>query len=133
MTEVTLIRHGQANSGARTEADDDCLLPPGRQQAEWLGLHLRDCGGFDRVISGTVRRQVETAEALNAGRRPHHRDARLNELDCFGRSHAIHAERGGTCPGGPAAAVWPRTRAEAERCEFTGAAPAFRPAPACAG
>ena len=41
MTDVTLIRHGQANSGARSEDDDDRLSPPGHHQAEWLGEHLR--------------------------------------------------------------------------------------------
>lgn len=41
MTDVTLIRQRQANGGARSEEDDDRLSPPGHQQAEWLGEHLR--------------------------------------------------------------------------------------------
>ena len=41
MTDVTLIRHGQANSGARSEEDDDRLSPHGHQQAKRLGEHLR--------------------------------------------------------------------------------------------
>ena len=44
MTEVILIRHGQANSGARSEADYDRLSPLGRQQAAWLADHLRETG-----------------------------------------------------------------------------------------
>ena len=49
MIEITLIRHGQANTGARSEADYDRLSDLGRQQALWLGEHLRATGGFDRV------------------------------------------------------------------------------------
>ncbi|WP_347311539.1 histidine phosphatase family protein [Defluviimonas sp. SAOS-178_SWC] len=101
MTEITLIRHGQANSGARNEEDYDRLSPLGRQQAEWLGAHLRATGGFERLISGTLRRQEETAAALNLDGRPHHRDARLNELDYFGLSHAIQARHGIPFPDSP--------------------------------
>ncbi len=101
MTELTLIRHGQANSGARTEEDYDRLSPLGRQQAEWLGEHLRACGGFDRVISGTMRRQRETAEMLNLDARPHHLDERLNELDYFALSHALQDSHGIAFPSGP--------------------------------
>lgn len=94
MTEITVIRHGQANSGARSEADYDRLSPLGRQQAEWLGTHLAAVGGFDRVISGTLRRQEETAAALNPGGRPHRRDPRLNELDYFHLSQVLEARDG---------------------------------------
>ncbi len=41
MSHITPIRHGQANTGARTEADYDRLSPLGHQQAAWLGDHLR--------------------------------------------------------------------------------------------
>lgn len=50
MSEVMLIRHGQANTGARTEEDYDRLSDLGRRQAEWLADHLMAVGGFDRVI-----------------------------------------------------------------------------------
>ncbi|MDI3338226.1 histidine phosphatase family protein [Defluviimonas aestuarii] len=101
MTELTLIRHGQANSGARTEADYDRLSPLGQQQASWLGEHLRLTGGFDRVISGTLRRQRETAEALNLDARPHALDERLNELDYFALSHALQDSHAIPFPTGP--------------------------------
>lgn len=101
MTELTLIRHGQANSGARSETDYDRLSPLGRQQAAWLGDHLRLTGGFDRVISGTLRRQRETAEELNLDARPHDLDARLNELDYFTLSNVLHDRDGIPFPTGP--------------------------------
>lgn len=102
MTALTLIRHGQANSGALTEADYDRLSDLGRHQAVWLGEHLRLTGGFDRVISGTMRRQRETAAALNLDARPHHSDPRLNELDYFALSRALQDSHGIPFPSGPA-------------------------------
>ncbi|MGB3313992.1 MAG: histidine phosphatase family protein [Albidovulum sp.] len=101
MTELILIRHGQANSGARTEIDYDRLSPLGQQQAAWLGEHLQLTGSFDRVISGTLRRQRETAEALNLDARPHALDERLNELDYFALSHALQDSHGIPFPNGP--------------------------------
>ncbi|SPH24169.1 phosphoglycerate mutase GpmB [Defluviimonas aquaemixtae] len=103
MTKLTLIRHGQANSGARTEIDYDRLSPLGHQQARWLGEHLRQTGGFDRVVSGTLRRQEETAAALNLDDRPHHSDRRLNELDYFGLSHTLQEREGLPFPDTPEA------------------------------
>lgn len=91
MTELILIRHGQANTGATDEASYDNLSDQGRQQARYLGDYLRATGGFDRVISGAMKRQIQTAEELNHDARPHTTDARLNELDYFGLSHWAEA------------------------------------------
>ena len=102
MTELTLIRHGQANSRAKDESSYDNLSELGRRQARFLGEHLRDTGGFDRVISGVMRRQVQTAQELNLDDRPHTTDKRLNELDYFGLSHAVHASHGVAFPDSPA-------------------------------
>lgn len=60
--ELWLVRHGQADFGSD---DYDRLTDLGRQQAVWLGAHLRDMGlAFDRVAAGRLRRQQETAEAI---------------------------------------------------------------------
>ena len=60
--ELWLVRHGQA---AFATADYDRLTELGRQQARWLGEHLRDMKiGFERIAAGTLRRQQETAQAL---------------------------------------------------------------------
>lgn len=102
MTELTLIRYGQANTGATDEASYDKLSDLGVTQAQLLGAYLRDTGGFERVISGAMRRQVETAQGLNLDARPHLTDPRLNELDYFGLSHAVHNSHGVAFPTGPA-------------------------------
>lgn len=94
MREITLIRHGQANTGARSEADYDRLSDLGRRQARWLGEYLSDSGGYARVISGGLNRQRQTAEALNRDGRPLLIDPRLNELDYFGLSEFLTRKRG---------------------------------------
>lgn len=59
MGSIYLIRHGQASFGTK---DYDVLSPLGQRQAEILGTHLVRSGvGFDRCISGSLRRQQHTA------------------------------------------------------------------------
>lgn len=65
MTEIYLIRHGQASFGA---ANYDALSDHGRQQARWLGEHLASLGIRPaRVITGTLSRQIDTAAEIRAG------------------------------------------------------------------
>ncbi len=60
--ELWLVRHGQA---AFATEDYDRLTDLGRQQAVWLGEHLRELGvTFDRIAAGTLRRQQQTAQAI---------------------------------------------------------------------
>lgn len=62
MGEIFLVRHGQASFGA---ADYDRLSERGRRQAHLLGAHWgRIRCRFDAVVSGRMRRQRETWEAL---------------------------------------------------------------------
>jgi broad specificity phosphatase PhoE len=92
MSEIILVRHGQANSKATSEAEYDRLSDLGWQQARWLGDHLRATNShFDRVVAGDMRRHLETAEG--AGVVPQV-DARWNELSYFGLSAALQAETG---------------------------------------
>ena len=82
MGEITLVRHGQANSAATNEADYDRLTDLGHQQARWLGDWMRAHDGpFDQVFSGTLRRQQETAANLGFG--DAQIDARLNEITYY--------------------------------------------------
>ncbi len=61
--ELWLVRHGQA---AFATDDYDRLTELGWQQARWLGQHLARRGvAFERVSSGRLRRQRETAEAMS--------------------------------------------------------------------
>lgn len=79
MGEITLVRHGQANSAADNEADYDNLSDLGRQQAKWLGAWMAAHDQpYDVVYSGTLHRQMDTATEM--GFPNAQRDARLNEI-----------------------------------------------------
>lgn len=94
MSQLTLVRHGQANSQARDEISYDRLSPLGHQQATWLGDYFRTSGeGFARVVCGTLTRHVETAQAI--GLSPDLiRDARLNEMEYFTLAHLMADQHG---------------------------------------
>lgn len=85
MTAVYLLRHGQASFGA---ADYDALSDVGRRQAVVLGGELaRREVEVHAVWSGTLRRQLDTAEACleAAGLAvPITKDERWNEYDHLG-------------------------------------------------
>lgn len=83
MSHITLIRHGQANTGARDEVSYDKLSPLGHQQAAWLGEHLRASKAFHpRIYCGTLIRHIETAQSMGFDGEVV-QDARLNELEYF--------------------------------------------------
>lgn len=93
MTQITLVRHGQANSHADNAADYDRLSPLGEQQARWLGLHMADhAERFDHVITGDMARQKGTARAM--GHTRFDTDPRLDEFDYFALAQAGEAEHG---------------------------------------
>lgn len=94
MVELTLVRHGQAQTGAEDEASYDSLSDLGHQQARWLGETLKKTQPFDRIVSGTLTRQIETAQSLELGGIPYSTDARLNELDYFGLSESLRSREG---------------------------------------
>ncbi|UWQ74951.1 histidine phosphatase family protein [Leisingera sp. M658] len=93
MSHITLIRHGQANTGARDEASYDRLSDLGHQQAAWLGDHLRSTGSHHpRVYCGTLRRHIETAASM--GFADPAQDARLNEMEYFTLAEAMRDQHG---------------------------------------
>ncbi len=97
MGTITLVRHGQANSAAKNEADYDHLSVLGHQQARWLGQWFADRGErFDHIYCGTLQRHQETADGIGQGQAEI--DARLNELDYFNLSHALAAATGEPMP-----------------------------------
>lgn len=64
MTEIFLVRHGQATFGTDNY---DRLSDKGRQQASLLGRYLSNRGiEFDGVMLGTLRRHRETLEAIGS-------------------------------------------------------------------
>jgi broad specificity phosphatase PhoE len=81
MGELFLVRHGQASFGAE---DYDQLSPLGFEQARQLGDYFRARDiRFERVVSGTLRRHLQTLEGsgmLAPGARPELIPG-LNEFD----------------------------------------------------
>ncbi|MBW4706463.1 histidine phosphatase family protein [Roseobacter sp. YSTF-M11] len=94
MSHITLIRHGQANSGAQDEASYDKLSALGHQQSQWLGDHLRaQRQHHARLYTGTLKRHMETAASMQTGLEPIE-DARLNELEYLTLARALESEKG---------------------------------------
>lgn len=95
MAELYLVRHGQASFGAENY---DELSSAGATQSRWLGEYCAQAGlTFDRVVTGTMRRHAQTADALLTamGGAPVEivQDADLNEYD-FGALFAALGESG---------------------------------------
>lgn len=82
MSELFLIRHGQASYGS---SDYDRLSALGQRQALWLGEYFRERAALpDRVILGTQNRHRQTFDAMADAMRcglTVERDARWNEID----------------------------------------------------
>ena len=83
MAELYLVRHGQASFG--TDNYDE-LSPCGRTQSRWLGEYFAQAKlQFDRVVTGTMQRHRQTADAILAAMSGPQieigQDAGLNEYD----------------------------------------------------
>jgi broad specificity phosphatase PhoE len=101
VAELILVRHGQANTGAMTEADYDRLSDLGKEQARWLGDYMRQTNGhFDHVYCGTLRRHRETAEAMGFDNGLQ-QDTRLNEMEYFSLAEAFKTKFDVPLPKGP--------------------------------
>ncbi|WP_146346312.1 histidine phosphatase family protein [Falsiphaeobacter marinintestinus] len=98
MSHITLIRHGQANTGARDEVSYDKLSDLGHQQAQWLGEYLSTNGPHHpRLYCGTLTRHIETAQAMDMGE-DIVQDARLNELEYFTLAELLETQHGVVIP-----------------------------------
>ncbi|MEP1613162.1 MAG: histidine phosphatase family protein [Roseobacter sp.] len=94
MSHITLIRHGQANSGATDEASYDRLSPLGHMQSEWLGTYMKlQNQHHARLFTGTLRRHIETAAGMDIPLAPVS-DERLNELEYLTLARALETEHG---------------------------------------
>ncbi len=102
MALILLVRHGQAAFGTD---DYDRLSDLGRQQARWLGEHLRDRGVRPvGAVCGSLRRQRDTATELlgalgsnltatiDAGLNEYEGDA-LYACHTGGADHRAHQQR----------------------------------------
>ena len=122
MGEITLVRHGQANTHATNEADYDRLSELGHTQAAWLGDWFRDHGHrFDHVVSGTMRRHRETVAGLGLEA---DEDPRLNEIDYYQLSDDLLRIKGEPLPTGDTFAThMPKVFAAWQAAEIAGAEP----------
>ncbi len=100
MSQLTLLRHGQANTGARDEESYDQLSDLGWKQARWLGEEFAASGEvFARFYSGQLRRHRETAEALAlSGHADPVIDPRFNELEYFTLAQLLKDQHGVAIP-----------------------------------
>lgn len=65
MSELYLVRHGQASLGSDNY---DQLSPLGHQQSQWLGEYFLERGiEFDAIVTGDMVRHRETAEGICRG------------------------------------------------------------------
>ncbi|HSI56895.1 MAG TPA: histidine phosphatase family protein [Ideonella sp.] len=91
MGTLYLVRHGQASLGA---ADYDQLSELGQRQAVRLGEYLRGKGlGFEAVLTGTLRRHLQTLAGIAQGYGALPEALRwpgLNEYDSAAVVRAIH-------------------------------------------
>lgn len=91
MGQLYLVRHGQASLGA---ADYDQLSSLGAQQAQRLGEHWRGLGlRFDAVITGTLKRHIQTLQGIEQGlgiELPALRWPGLNEYDSEAVIETVH-------------------------------------------
>lgn len=82
MGQLYLVRHGQASFG---KANYDELSELGAQQAFWLGEYFQSLSlTFDRVVTGSLQRQQDTARHLLRGAQqdmPVSIDPGFNEFD----------------------------------------------------
>jgi broad specificity phosphatase PhoE len=106
MGTLYLVRHGQASFGA---ADYDQLSDLGTRQCGRLGAWFRSHGvAFDAVLTGTLRRHVQSLTAIEAGLGARHQAQvwpGLDEYDPEALVRAVHR--------GPVEAADPRERARA--------------------
>jgi broad specificity phosphatase PhoE len=91
MGTLYLVRHGQASFGTD---DYDRLSELGARQCERLGEYFRERDvRFDGVITGTLKRHVQSFEAIGRGLRIEHEPLALpglNEYDSEAVVRAIH-------------------------------------------
>ena len=91
MAELFMVRHGQASFGT---GNYDQLSALGERQGVWLGEYFAERGiAFDRVVTGSMQRHRQTADAIFRGLGSAERydeDPGLNEYDF----HALYGALG---------------------------------------
>jgi len=117
MSTIYLIRHGQASFGTDNY---DQLSNTGREQARQLGNYFAELGGrVDRIYSGSLRRQTETAEIIAesfAGTPPP--IALEPAFDEYDSDLILHTFAKSLTPEQLAEAGWPELRTDRRQFQF---------------
>jgi broad specificity phosphatase PhoE len=95
LAELFMVRHGQASFGT---GNYDQLSALGERQGVWLGEYFAERGiAFDRVVTGSMQRHRQTADAIFRGlgsAESYAEDPGLNEYDFRALYGALGEERG---------------------------------------
>jgi broad specificity phosphatase PhoE len=115
MSTIYLVRHGQASFGTDNY---DQLSATGREQARQLGKYFAESGErIDRIYTGALRRQTETAEIIaeSLGGAPVAVETAFNEYDS---DLILHTFAKSLTPEQLAEAGWPELRTDRRKFQF---------------
>ena len=115
MSTIYLVRHGQASFGADNY---DQLSVTGREQVRQLGKYFAEAGErIDRIYTGSLRRQTETAEIIaeSLGGAPLAIETAFNEYDS---DLILHTFAKSLTPEQLAEAGWPELRTDRRKFQF---------------
>lgn len=116
MSTIYLVRHGQASFGTDNY---DQLSATGREQIRQLGNYFAELGErIDRIYSGSLRRQTETAEIIAeslGGAAPIAIETAFNEYDS---DLILHTFAKSLTPEQLAEAGWPELRTDRRKFQF---------------
>ncbi|HEY5759296.1 MAG TPA: histidine phosphatase family protein [Steroidobacter sp.] len=115
MSTIYLVRHGQASFGTDNY---DQLSATGREQVRQLGKYFAESGErIDRIYTGSLRRQTETAEIIaeSLGGAPLAIETAFNEYDS---DLILHTFAKSLTPEQLAEAGWPELRTDRRKFQF---------------
>jgi broad specificity phosphatase PhoE len=116
MSTIYLVRHGQASFGTD---DYDRLSSLGRQQSSLVGEHLAASGqAIDRIYTGALRRQRETAELIAANLPTPPPIAIEPAFDEYDSEMILHDYAASLSPAELAAAGWPDMKTDRRRFQL---------------
>lgn len=117
MSTLYLVRHGQASFGTD---DYDRLSAIGREQAQALGSYFAGLGErIDRIYSGSLRRQTETAQIIAAAQAssppPVSTEPAFNEYES---DVILHTFANSLTPEQLTEAGWPQLKGDRRKFQF---------------
>lgn len=116
MSTIYLVRHGQASFGTDNY---DQLSSTGREQVRHLGAYFAALGErIDRIYSGSLRRQTETAELIAGSLQDAPPIAIEHAFDEYDSDVILRAFAKSLTPEQLAEAGWPQLRTDRRKFQF---------------